>query len=130
MKKSEQEWRQQLNELEYHVLRESGTERPFSGKYVDFDQEGVYKCRACGHQLFSSQQKFHSGCGWPAFDDELKEAAIQQIRDTSHGMIRTEVRCSNCDSHLGHIFEDGPTATSMRYCINSVCLDFEENQSE
>jgi len=123
--KSDDEWRKKLTPAEYQVLRESGTEPPFSGEFASFDENGVYKCKGCGHALFDSSQKFNSGCGWPSFDNELNNANIKQVRDTSHGMIRTEVRCSHCDSHLGHIFDDGPTNTGLRYCINSICLTFD-----
>lgn len=123
--KTEDEWKAELSPEEYRVLRQQGTERPFTGKYnLHFDQ-GMYKCRACGNLLFYSEHKFESGCGWPSFDNQVSPDAITTIRDTSHGMIRTEIRCGNCDSHLGHVFDDGPTETGLRYCVNSVSLDFD-----
>ncbi|MCH2044334.1 MAG: peptide-methionine (R)-S-oxide reductase MsrB [Saprospiraceae bacterium] len=125
VEKTEQEWKAQLNDLEYYVLRQAGTERPFTGEYYKHEEKGVYSCKACGHDLFESTHKFHSGCGWPSFWGELESAEITQKVDYSHGMNRIELLCSNCNSHLGHIFNDGPKKLGgMRYCINSVCLDF------
>ena len=122
--KSEEEWKKILTPEEYRVLREKGTEAPFTGKYYLHKEKGVYVCAACGAELFTSDMKFDSGCGWPSFDREIAGGKIIQKRDTSHGMIRIEILCANCNSHLGHIFDDGPTETGMRYCVNSVSLGF------
>ncbi|NLT29968.1 MAG: peptide-methionine (R)-S-oxide reductase MsrB [Propionibacterium sp.] len=122
--KTEDEWRAQLSKLEYQVLRQNGTERPFTGEYVDTKTAGVYTCRACGTELFRSDHKFDSHCGWPSFYSPLAENRVVYIADVSLGMLRTEVRCAACSSHLGHVFEgEGyDTPTDQRYCINSVCL--------
>lgn len=122
--KSDQEWREQLSPMEYAVLREGGTERAFTGEYTDTETEGVYNCRACGAELFRSTTKFHSHCGWPSFYAPSEDDNVRLIEDRSHGMVRTEVRCASCDSHLGHVFEgEGyATPTDQRYCINSVSL--------
>ncbi|PYB85490.1 MULTISPECIES: peptide-methionine (R)-S-oxide reductase MsrB [Pseudomonas] len=118
------EWRAMLDPAQYQVCRLKGTERPFSGKYNSERRDGVYHCICCDLQLFDAKAKFDSGCGWPSFYEPIEEAAMIEIRDTSHGMIRTEVTCAQCDAHLGHVFPDGPPPTGLRYCINSVCLDF------
>ena len=124
--KSEQEWREQLTPEQYAVCREKGTERAFTGKYFDCKDDGVYRCVCCGAELFSSETKYDSGCGWPSFFQPLDGKGIQTARDTSHGMVRTEVMCKQCGAHLGHVFEDGPQPTGLRYCINSVSLDLEK----
>ncbi|MGH4032234.1 peptide-methionine (R)-S-oxide reductase MsrB [Actinomycetota bacterium Odt1-20B] len=124
VEKPDEEWRAQLTPAEYAVLRESGTEPAFRGEYTDTKTKGVYACRACGAELFTSHEKFASHCGWPSFYDPKDTDAVELISDTSHGMVRTEVRCARCGSHLGHVFEgEGyPTPTDQRYCINSISL--------
>jgi peptide-methionine (R)-S-oxide reductase len=126
LKKSEQEWKAALDEQEYHVLREKGTERPFTGKYHAEKAKGVYKCKGCGAPLFSSDTKFDSGTGWPSFSDTMDNENIRTRVDNSHFMTRVEVLCAKCGGHLGHVFPDGPTPTGMRYCINSCSLDLEK----
>ncbi len=126
MNKTDQEWRQVLSAEEYRVLRQKGTERAFSGVYCDSKIEGVYRCKGCDSELFSSSDKFDSGCGWPSFTQPVDADHVDEHRDLSHGMIRTEVTCHHCGSHLGHVFNDGPRETGgLRYCINSVCLSLE-----
>lgn len=123
------EWRAKLNPEQYHILREAGTERAFTGKYDKFYEEGEYYCAGCGTKLFESDAKYNSGCGWPAFTAPAEGDAVTEIRDTSYGMVRTEVRCAACDCHLGHVFPDGPReAGGLRYCINSASLDFEADK--
>lgn len=122
--RSEAEWRKTLSPAQYHVLREGGTERAYAGALTDNKADGVYACAACGNPLFDSADKYDSGSGWPSFTQPAAEDAVTDHSDHSHGMIRTETRCAACDSHLGHVFPDGPPPTGLRYCINSICLDF------
>ncbi|AEH36839.1 peptide-methionine (R)-S-oxide reductase MsrB [Halopiger xanaduensis] len=126
---SDAEWRERLSDEEYRILREAGTEAPFSGEYVDHKADGSYACTACGAELFDSETKFESGCGWPSFYD-VDDDKVETRVDTSHGMRRTEVVCAECGGHLGHVFEDGPEPTGKRYCINSVALEFEDEDGE
>lgn len=121
-------WKDKLTPEQYHVLREKGTELPFSGALLNNKGEGVYRCAACHEPLFSSKTKFDSGSGWPSFWDAVDESNVKLVPDHSHGMERAEVQCANCGGHLGHLFNDGPTPTGQRYCINSLSLDFEENK--
>jgi peptide-methionine (R)-S-oxide reductase len=128
--KSEQEWKAELSPEQYHVLREAGTEAPFTGEYVDTKEGGVYRCAACGQELFDSGTKFDSGTGWPSFFDPMDSDRVETHEDNSHGMRRIEVVCSRCGSHLGHVFPDGPQPTGQRYCINSCSLDFDEGAGD
>lgn len=127
MPKTEGEWKEKLTPEQYVVLREKGTEAPFSGKLLHEKRDGTYNCAACGNPLFSSDAKFDSGTGWPSFDEALP-GAVKEVADDSHGMHRAEIVCAQCGSHLGHVFPDGPTDTGMRYCLNSVCLDLDSGQ--
>jgi peptide-methionine (S)-S-oxide reductase len=124
---TDEEWRKRLSSEQYAVLREAATERPFSGEYVDTDEVGLYHCAACGNALFDSWAKYHSGTGWPSFTETVSPEAVELVEDSSHGMVRTEVRCARCHSHLGHVFDDGPKeAGGQRWCMNSVALDLEQ----
>ena len=125
VKKSDAEWRDQLSDIEYRVTREAATERPFTGKYWDHWERGVYNCVCCGTPLFESSTKFDAGCGWPSYFEALEPDLVREERDVSHGMVRTEVLCNVCDAHLGHVFPDGPPPTGLRYCINSLSMTFE-----
>jgi peptide-methionine (R)-S-oxide reductase len=129
MKKTEEEWSKQLTPEQYRVLRQKGTEMPFSGEYETTTTPGLYRCAACGQELFESDAKFDSGCGWPSFFQPAGEDKIDASEDNSHGMRRIEVTCSKCDSHLGHVFPDGPRPTGLRYCINSVSLKLDPKGS-
>ena len=122
-------WRERLDPLQFDVARKGGTERAFTGIYWDNHEDGTYRCVACGQALFSSNTKFDSGTGWPSFWEPIGDDRVTLIRDTSHGMIRTEVRCSRCGSHLGHVFEDGPNPTGLRYCMNSASLDLDKDET-
>jgi peptide-methionine (R)-S-oxide reductase len=124
--KTDEEWRKELTPEQYNVLREKGTERPFSGVYNDTQDEGTYLCAACGNELFDSETKFDSGCGWPSFYAPIAEGNVKAETDTSHGMKRTEITCAKCGSHLGHVFDDGPQPTGQRYCMNSVSLKLDK----
>lgn len=125
VEKTEAEWLEQLGPERYAILRKKGTERPFTGAYNLHAENGAYNCGACNAQLFDSTSKFDSGCGWPSFDAAI-DGTVEYVRDTTHGMIRTEILCANCGSHLGHVFNDGPTETGQRYCVNSASIDFKE----
>lgn len=126
VEKTDEEWKKILNPQQYEVLREKGTEAPYSGKYYLHNEKGTYVCAACGTELFKSDTKFDAGCGWPSFSDVIDSTRVIYTKDKSHGMIRTEITCARCGGHLGHIFDDGPAPTGQRYCINSVSIEFKK----
>ena len=126
IRKTEKEWKDMLSEDEYYITRLKGTEPAFSGKAFNISKEGVFKCRCCGSNLFDRTSKYESGCGWPSFFKGISNDAIRTEQDVSHGMTRTEIMCSNCDAHLGHVFDDGPEPTGQRYCVNSLSIQYEE----
>lgn len=128
IEKTTEEWKKILSPEQYYVLREKGTERPFSGKFYMHKDNGVYVCAGCGNELFTANMKFDSQCGWPSFDKEIAGGKIKTQIDLSHGMVRTEIMCAKCGGHLGHLFNDGPTATGMRYCVNSLSLEFKKEE--
>lgn len=123
--KTEEQWLEELGQERYRILREKGTERAFTGEYNLHKEEGSYRCGACEQKLFESANKFDSGCGWPSFDESIP-GTVEYVRDKTHGMIRTEILCANCGSHLGHVFDDGPSETGQRYCVNSLSIDFQK----
>ncbi len=127
---TEDEWQAKLTPLQYRVLRQDATERPFTGEYWNVKDDGTYRCAGCGAPLFSSNTKYESGSGWPSFYEPIADAPIEELRDDSHGMTRTEVRCASCGSHLGHVFPDGPRPPGLRYCINAAALDLDGSAAE
>ena len=127
IRKDEAVWKKELTPNQYHVTRQKGTEPPFSGEYEDTEEPGTYKCVCCGQPVFRSDTKYHSGSGWPSFYAPVSDGAVETETDTSHGMSRTEVKCSRCEAHLGHVFDDGPRPTGLRFCINSVALKLDED---
>jgi len=128
--KSDEEWKQILTPVEFQILREKGTEYAFTGEYYKHKEEGTYVCAGCGNELFTSDSKYDSGCGWPSFYEPLNEEKIGEFEDRSHGMVRTEIVCNKCGGHLGHVFPDGPKPTGLRYCVNSASLDFKKKEEK
>lgn len=130
IERSEDQWRSRLTPEQYRILRQAGTEPPFTGALLDVKDEGMFRCAGCGEQLFDSKSKYDSGSGWPSFTEPVSAGAVEERADTSHGMARTEVRCARCEGHLGHVFPDGPGPRGLRYCINSAALDFRDEAGE
>lgn len=128
--KHDEEWREQLSAEEYRICREKGTELPYSGVYVNSKTPGIYRCKCCDEPLFSSEAKYDSGCGWPSFYSPIAKNAVEETLDRSHGMVRMEITCPKCDSHLGHVFTDGPQPTGLRYCVNSASLSLTPSEGE